>query len=122
MPKTILAVDDSESVRQMVSLTLSEAGYEVIQAKDGQDALRKLKTSIVDMIITDYYMPNMNGIEVLREVRWSDSSHKFVPIIMLTTKYNDSKKEQGREAGASGWIVKPFKPENLISVVKKVLG
>jgi two-component system chemotaxis response regulator CheY len=119
MSKTILTVDDSSSVRQMVSFTLKEAGYEVVEAKDGQDALDKLKGQI-DMIITDLNMPNMDGIELIKKVR-ADSNYKFIPIVMLTTESQASKKQEGKSAGATGWIVKPFKPPQLLGVIQKVL-
>jgi two-component system, chemotaxis family, chemotaxis protein CheY len=121
MGNTIMSVDDSSSVRQMVSFTLKTAGYDVIEAKDGLDALEKLGKQPVKMILTDLNMPNMDGIELIREVR-SGSSNKFVPIIMLTTESQASKKQEGKAAGATGWIVKPFKPEQLLAVVKKVIG
>ena len=120
MLKTIMTADDSASVRQMVGFTLREAGYEVVEAVDGRDALDKLAGSSVNMLITDLNMPNMDGIELIRNVR-AQQQFKFMPIIMLTTESQDSKKQEGRSAGATGWIVKPFKPEQLVAVVKKVL-
>ena len=116
-----MTADDSASVRQMVSFTLKDAGYTVIEAVDGRDALEKLQTGNVNMLITDLNMPNIDGINLIKQVR-SQQQHKFMPIIMLTTESQDSKKQLGKAAGATGWIVKPFKPEQLISVVKKVLG
>lgn len=121
MSKTIMTVDDSASVRQMVSFTLSDAGYQVVEAVDGRDALTKLGSAPVNMIITDLNMPNMDGIELIRSVR-TGTSCRFVPIIMLTTESQAEKKQEGKTAGATGWIVKPFKPEQLLAVVKKVLG
>ena len=121
MGKMIMTVDDSTSVRQMVSFTLKNAGYEVIEASDGQDALGKLSSAQVNMILTDLNMPIMDGIEFIRRVR-SEGAHKFVPIVMLTTESQDTKKQEGKSAGATGWIVKPFKPPQLLAVVKKVLG
>jgi two-component system chemotaxis response regulator CheY len=121
MGKVIMTVDDSASVRQMVGFTLREAGYQVVEAADGRDALAKLNGSAVDMVITDLNMPNMDGIDLIRGVR-SGSSHKFVPIIMLTTESQPEKKQEGKAAGATGWIVKPFKPDQLLAVIKKVLG
>ena len=121
MGKTIMTVDDSASVRQMVSFTLNSAGYEVLEACDGKDALAKLNGDKVNMIITDLNMPNMDGIDLIRNVR-GDSGYKFVPIVMLTTESQAEKKLAGKEAGATGWIVKPFKPEQLVAVVKKLLG
>ncbi|MCA1742496.1 MAG: response regulator [Desulfonatronovibrio sp.] len=120
MPKKIMTVDDSASVRQMVSFTLKDAGFEVLEAVDGKDALGKL-TSPVDMIITDLNMPNMDGMELIRQAR-AKSEFKFIPIVMLTTESQAEKKQEGKQAGATGWIVKPFKPEQLLAVVKKVLG
>ncbi|MFW6324737.1 MAG: response regulator [Desulfovibrionales bacterium] len=119
MSKKIMTVDDSSSVRQMVSFTLRDAGYEVVEATDGKDALGKLQNGI-GMIITDLNMPNMDGIELIRQVR-ANGSYKFIPIIMLTTESQDEKKKEGKSAGATGWIVKPFKPEQLLGVVRKVL-
>jgi two-component system chemotaxis response regulator CheY len=120
MPKTIMTVDDSASVRQMVGFTLRSAGYEVIEAVDGQDALARLQGS-VSAIVTDLNMPRMDGIELIKNVR-SQASYRFVPMIMLTTESQDAKKQAGRAAGATGWIVKPFTAEQLLAVLKKVLG
>jgi two-component system chemotaxis response regulator CheY len=119
MSKTIMTVDDSASVRQMVSLTLKDAGYSVIEACDGKDALTKL-AGPVDMIVTDLNMPNMDGIEFIRAVR-ANATYRFVPVVMLTTESQADKKEQGKAAGATGWIVKPFKPEQLLAVARKLL-
>ena len=119
--RTIMTVDDSASVRQMVSFTLKNAGYGVVEAGDGQEALDKLASSSVNMVITDLNMPRIDGIELIRRLR-ANPSHKFMPIIMLTTESQASKKQEGKSAGATGWIVKPFKPEQLLAVVKKVLG
>ena len=121
MSKTIITVDDSPSIRQMISFTLEKAGYEVMQAVDGMDAIDKLGSTAVNMMITDLNMPRMDGIELIKSVR-ANAQYKFMPIIMLTTESDDSKKQEGKTAGATGWIVKPFKPEQLIGVVKKVLG
>ena len=119
MGTTIMTVDDSASVRQMVSFTLKDAGYDVIEAEDGKDALGKLKGE-VGMIITDLNMPNMDGIELIRKVR-AQAAYKFIPIVMLTTESQAGKKQEGKSAGATGWIVKPFKPEQLMAVVRKLL-
>ena len=121
MAKLIMTADDSASVRQMVSFTLKQNGYEVIEAVDGKDALTKLSSQKVDMLITDLNMPNMDGLGLIRGVR-AGTLNKFIPIIMLTSESQDSKKREGKAAGATGWIVKPFKPEQLIAVIKKVLG
>ena len=120
MAKTILTVDDSTSVRQMVAFTLKGAGHEAIEAVDGKDGLDKAVEGRVDMIITDLNMPNMDGIEMVRQIR-ALPQYKFIPIILLTTESQDEKKKQGKAAGATGWIVKPFKPDQLLAVVKKVL-
>ncbi len=120
MSKVIMTVDDSSSMRQMVGFTLRNAGYEVIEAVDGKDALSKLGSPI-HMVLTDLNMPNMDGIELIRALR-AHALFKFVPIVMLTTESQASKKQEGKAAGATGWIVKPFKPEQLVAVVKKVLG
>lgn len=122
MAKCVLVVDDSETVRQVLQLTLNNAGFDVIEAEDGDDALAKLGSApAVDMMITDLNMPNMDGLELIQKIR-GDSKHRFTPIVMLTTESSEEKKRAGREAGASGWIVKPFKPEQLLKVVKTVLG
>ncbi len=121
MAKTIMTADDSASVRQMINFTLKQAGYDVVEAKDGVDALEKLNEAPANMLITDLNMPRMDGIELIRKVR-AMPSYKFIPIIMLTTESQASKKMEGKTAGATGWIVKPFKPEQLLAVVKKVLG
>ena len=119
MSRTIMTVDDSASARQMVSFTLQDAGYEVVEAKDGQDALSKLDSS-VGMIITDLNMPNMDGIELIRTIR-GRAEFKFLPIVMLTTESQEEKKSEGKQAGATGWIVKPFKPPQILGVVQKLL-
>lgn len=121
MGKLIMTADDSASVRQMVAFTLKQNGYEVIEAADGQDALQKLAGKKVDMLLTDLNMPKLDGLGLIKGVR-AGGLNKFIPIIMLTTESQDSKKAEGKAAGATGWIVKPFKPEQLIAVVKKVLG
>ncbi len=119
MAKKALTVDDSRTMREMVSFTLKGAGYEVVEAEDGKDALVKIAANKVDVVITDLNMPNMNGFELIRALR-ADSNYKFTPILMLTTEGDGSKKEEGKAAGATGWIVKPFNPEKLVEVVKKV--
>lgn len=120
MSKTIMTVDDSNSIRQMVGFTLKRAGFEVVEAVDGKDAMSQLDTTIIDMLITDLNMPNMDGIELIKEVR-AKTQYKFIPIVMLTTESQDGKKQEGKAAGATGWIVKPFKPDQLLSVINKVL-
>jgi len=118
---TILAVDDSASMRQMVSFTLKGAGYDVTEAKDGNEALTIAKTSSFNLVLTDVNMPGMDGITLTKELR-SLPNYKFVPILTLTTESSDDKKKAGRAAGATGWIVKPFNPEQLLATVKKVIG
>lgn len=120
MSKTILTVDDSSSIRQMVKFTLQQAGYDVIEAADGVLGLETAKSQQADLIVTDLNMPNMNGIELIQNLR-TLPNYKFTPILMLTTESDDSKKMAGKQAGATGWIVKPFNPEQLISVIKRVL-
>jgi two-component system chemotaxis response regulator CheY len=120
MAKKILTVDDSASIRQMVSFTLKEAGYEVSEAFDGVDAVNKSLNNQFNLVITDLNMPNMDGITLIKKLR-ENPNYKFIPIIMLTTESQETKKQEGKAAGATGWIVKPFTPEQLIGVVKKVL-
>ena len=120
MNARIMTVDDSVSMRMMVRMSLEEAGFDVIEAEDGVDALEKLTDSMCHLVIADLNMPNMNGIELIRKLR-EHPDYRFTPILMLTTESTGPKKEEGREAGATGWIVKPFKPEQLIGVVRKVL-
>ncbi len=121
MAKLIATVDDSASIRQMVNFTLSGAGYEVIEAVDGQDALARLQGQRVELILTDLNMPNLNGIELIRCLR-ADPGFKFTPMVLLTTESQADKKQEGKAAGATGWIVKPFQPEQLLAVVKKLIG
>ncbi len=118
MGRLILIVDDSASMRQLVTFALKDAGYDVIAAVDGKDALGKANGTKIDMVVTDLNMPNMDGIELIRQLRAS-ATNKFTPVVMLTTESQDTKKQEGRAAGASGWIVKPFSPEKLLGVVKK---
>jgi len=118
---SILAVDDSASMLQMVSFTLKGAGFDVVEATDGQHALDVAKTRKVDLVITDVNMPRMDGITLIGELR-KLPSYKFIPLLMLTTESSPEKKQQGKAAGATGWIVKPFNPEQLLMTVKKVLG
>lgn len=121
MSKKILIVDDSASMRGMEKFTLANAGYEIVEAVDGKDALVKLAGTKVDMVLTDLNMPNLDGFGLIRAIR-ADAAIRFLPIVMLTTESQDEKKAEGKAAGATGWIVKPFKPEQLIAVVKKVVG
>lgn len=120
MAKKVLIVDDAASIRQMVSITLRGAGYEVIEARDGQDALSKLEGQRVHLMISDLNMPNMDGLTFLKTVK-SRSEHKFTPVIMLTTESAEDKKRQGQTAGAKAWMVKPFQPQQLLSAVNKLV-
>lgn len=120
MKKNILIVDDSESIREAVGFTLENAQYTVHKAEDGLEALQKLKSNQYQLIITDLYMPNLDGIGLIREIR-QQPEHQFIPIIFLTTENSGTKKEEARSAGATGWIVKPFVPEKLLAVVQKLI-
>ena len=119
MPKTIMTIDDSPTMRQMVSLTLSEAGYEIIEAVDGLDALAKINGHRIDLFLSDVNMPNLDGIELTRRLR-ANPGTRFTPIVLVTTESQVEKKMAGKAAGASGWIVKPFDPDQLLTVVKRV--
>ncbi len=121
MAKTILAVDDSGSLRQMVTFSIKAAGYEVIYTVDGQDVLKKKKKKTVDLVLTDQNMPIMDGLTMITNLR-SLASYQKVPILMLTTESSDEMKAKGKAAGANGWLVKPFDPKRLIEVVQKVIG
>lgn len=116
----ILAVDDSASMRQMVSFTLKGAGHDVVEAVDGVDALSKAKSGSFDLVISDVNMPNMDGITLIKELR-ALPAFKFTPMLMLTTESTGEKKQQGKAAGATGWIVKPFNPDQLLATIGKVL-
>jgi len=118
--KTIMTVDDSATLRQMVDFVLKGAGFTVLEASDGVDALSKLGGQPPDLILTDVNMPRMNGLELVRQLR-AKPDYKFVPIVLLTTESNPEKKQEGKAAGATGWIVKPFEAEQLLAVVKKVI-
>ena len=118
--KRILAVDDSASMRQMVVFTLKKAGYEVVDAKDGVEALEIARGQSFDAVISDVNMPNMDGITLIRNLR-TLPDYKFTPMLMLTTESGSDKKQEGRAAGATGWIVKPFNPEQLLAVIQKVI-
>ena len=123
MSKTVMIVDDAAAIRQTVGFVLQEAGYSVIEASDGEDALNRLNGQKIDLIISDVNMPNMDGISLLKKIKTENkfSSYKFVPFIMLTTEAGAGKKEEGKNAGAKAWMVKPFKPEQLLSAVKKLI-
>ncbi len=120
MAKTILIVDDSAGIRQIVSFTLKSAGYDVIEGIDGADALVKLAGQKVHLIICDVNMPNMDGISFVKEIKKS-ADYKFIPIIMLTTESQERKKLEGQAAGAKAWVVKPFQPDQMLSAVSKLI-
>ena len=119
MTKTILTIDDSASIRQMVAMTLTAAGLDVIEAVNGQDGYDKATTNTVHAIITDLNMPVLNGIEFIRKYRQHPAS-KGIPIILLTTESDEELKRQAKEAGATGWIVKPFNPDTLVEAIRRV--
>jgi two-component system, chemotaxis family, chemotaxis protein CheY len=121
MAKKVLVVDDSSAIRESVSYVLDQAGYGVVQAGDGLEGLEKLKEGGFDLIVTDVNMPNLDGIGLTRKVR-EQGQHKFLPIVVLTTESQQSKMQEGKEAGATGWIVKPFDSEKLLGIVKKLIG
>lgn len=121
MSKTIMIVDDSASLRQVVSTALRDEGYETLEASDGQDALNKLDGKRVNLVISDVNMPNMDGITFLKELK-KLPNYKFTPVIMLTTESQESKKAEGKAAGAKAWVVKPFQPQQLISAVNKLIS
>lgn len=117
----ILTADDSASMRQMVTFTLKGAGHEVIEAIDGKDALHKAQSAKADLVLTDVNMPNLDGIGLVKHLRGLPN-YKFTPILLLTTESAPEKKQEGKAAGATGWLVKPFNPDQLLATVKKVLG
>ncbi|MCH6256925.1 response regulator [Puniceicoccaceae bacterium K14] len=120
MSHTILTVDDAATIRKMVVFTLKGAGHRIVEATDGLDALSTLQSNPVDLIITDVNMPRMDGIELTKKIR-SMPAHSRTPVILLTTESDPAKKQQGRAAGATGWIVKPFNQQQLLAVIAKVL-
>jgi two-component system chemotaxis response regulator CheY len=118
-PKTILTVDDSRTIRDMLAVTLTAAGYDVVQAEDGVEALERLRDTRPSAIVTDINMPRMDGFELIEEVR-RDSAHKGTPILVLTTESEPERKARAKQAGATGWIVKPFNPEKLLEALRRV--
>ena len=121
MAKHVLTVDDSKTMRDMVAYTLRSAGFKVSEAEDGQNALQVLRSVSVDLVITDLNMPKMDGVGLIRALR-ADAKHRTVPILMLTTESDPAKKNEGRTAGATGWLVKPFNPDKLVELVNRVCG
>ncbi len=119
MSKRILTVDDSKTIRDMLKFTLVNAGFDVLQAEDGRHGIDVLGADRVDVIITDLNMPNLDGIGFIRHLR-QDPVHKATPILILTTESDSRKKQEGKEAGATGWLVKPFEPEKLLDVIRRV--
>lgn len=120
MSKTVLVVDDSTSMRQMVTFTLKGAGFDVIEGSNGQEALTRAQGKTLSLVLTDLNMPVMDGMTLIRELR-AKAEYKFTPILMLTTESQQEKKAEGKAAGATGWIVKPFQPEQLLQVIGKVV-
>ncbi|MBI5970786.1 MAG: response regulator [Deltaproteobacteria bacterium] len=119
MAKTIMVIDDSASIRQVLTIVLKNGGYDVIEACDGRDGLDKLFGKKVNLILCDVNMPNMDGITFVRSLKAS-STHRFTPVVMLTTESSESKKVEGKQAGAKAWMVKPFKPEQMLDAVSKL--
>ena len=120
MAKTILIVDDSMSLRQVVAITLKGAGYDVLEACDGRDALNKLSGQRISLVISDVNMPNMDGLTFVTELK-KNPAYKFTPVIMLTTEASEEKKRAGQSAGAKAWMVKPFQPQQMIAAVAKLV-
>ncbi|GAB2868145.1 response regulator [Pseudoduganella ginsengisoli] len=120
MAKTIMVIDDSASLRQVVGIALKGAGYDVVEAMDGMDALSKLKGQKINLVVCDVNMPNMDGITFVKEIKQLPL-YKFTPVIMLTTESQEAKKKEGQAAGAKAWVVKPFKPEVLLGAVQKLV-
>ncbi len=121
MQKNIMIVDDAKSMRSLVAMTLRNSGYQVVEASDGDEALKKIGDQKLHLVITDFNMPKMNGIDLIRSIK-SDSRYRFIPVVTLTMINDEEKKRQGQMAGAKAWIVKPFKPETMLNVVRKVIG
>jgi len=118
--KTIMIIDDSSSIRQVVNLTLKKVGYDVIEAVDGEDALKKLIGQRVNLIVCDVNMPRMDGITFLKNLK-AMPNHKYTPVIMLTTESQEARKQEGKLAGAKAWVVKPFKPEQMLEAIEKLM-
>ena len=121
MTKTVMIIDDAVSTRGLLNMTLSNAGYDVIEAGDGKEAMQKLSGKEVHLCIVDLYMPNMDGMELIKTLK-ANPKHKFIPIVVLTKEDAAEMKRQGQAAGAKAWIVKPFKPKTILDVVKKIIG
>jgi two-component system chemotaxis response regulator CheY len=120
MKKNILVVDDSESIRELVGITLIDAGFDVIKAVNGKDAFKKLQKAEVDLVLTDLNMPEVDGIMLVKKIRKYDK-YKYLPVLILTTESETKKRVEAKESGATGWIVKPFDKERLLNIIKKVI-
>lgn len=121
MAKKILVVDDSAVIRQVEESVLAKAGYEAVCATGGREAMAKLETATFNLILTDLNMPDLDGVSLIRHIRAS-TKHRLTPVVMITTESKDTKKQEGKAAGATAWVVKPFTPEQLLSVVKRIIG
>ena len=121
MSKFVLVIDDSESVRELVALTIESAGYKVLKAIDGQDALRFFNDYDINLVLTDLHMPNVDGIQLTKDIR-NLNSHRTTPIIVITTELSALKKEEAKLAGATAWIIKPFNQQKLLDIVKRIIG
>jgi len=121
MAKTIMVVDDALSVRGLMSMSLENAGYQVIEANDGKDALNKISNQDVHLIFVDVYMPNMDGIELIKNLK-ANPRYRLIPIVVLSKEASPERKQEGQAVGAKAWIVKPFKPKTILDVVKKIIG
>jgi len=121
MPKRILVVDDSAVIRQVEETVLVKAGYEVASANGGKEALGKMEAAAFNLILTDLNMPDIDGVALIKQIRAS-TKHRLIPVVMITTESKDTKKQEGKSAGATAWMVKPFTPEQLLSVVKRIIG
>jgi len=121
MSKTIMIVDDALSVRGLVRMTLENAGYEIVEAGDGKDALKKISMQNVHLMFVDLYMPNMGGMELIKTLK-ADPLYRHIPIVVLTKESEPDVKREGQAAGAKAWVVKPFKPKTVLDVVRKIIG
>jgi two-component system, chemotaxis family, chemotaxis protein CheY len=121
MPKRVLVVDDSAVIRQVEESVLGKAGYEVVSANGGKEALLKMQATSFNLVLTDLNMPDLDGVSLIKQVR-AGANHRLTPIVMITTESKDSKKQEGKSAGATAWMVKPFTPEQLLAVVKRIIG
>jgi two-component system chemotaxis response regulator CheY len=122
MAKKVLVVDDSAVIRQVEETVLAKAGYEVVSANGGKEALVKMETAAFNLILTDLNMPDLDGVSLIKQVRAGGGKHRLTPIVMVTTESKDTKKQEGKSAGATAWMVKPFTPDQLLAVVKRILG